>query len=72
MNDYDFRRFPIDKFCPRCLAFGRKQYCMAQRWGSGEFRLTCSDYSVCPWSEVSKLPWVIGGSDGQDIDKRKV
>lgn len=70
MDDYYLRRFPIDKFCPRCLGHGKISYCMAQRWGGKTFRLTCSDYSVCPWTEDSQLPWELGGSPGQDSTSR--
>lgn len=58
-NDGDERLWPIDYFCERCNLEDKRVPAMAQHWGNGDFRLTCSDKS-CGWSRVSESDWSLG------------
>jgi hypothetical protein len=49
-DDYQNRRRPTRYICPRCLRKDRQSVVMAQPYGGSDWRLTCSDYSVCPYS----------------------
>lgn len=54
----------VDRYCDRCLMNGKQVKCEAQKWGNGDWRLTCSDPS-CSWSFLSDADWSIG-SPGQE------
>jgi hypothetical protein len=49
---------------------------MAQKFGGDDYRLTCSDYTECPWSETVTGHFVNGefrshGVDGWDGSEGK-
>lgn len=49
-DDYNNRRRTTKYICPRCLANKRQSVVKAQFMGGKDWRLTCSDFSICPYS----------------------
>jgi hypothetical protein len=65
VSDYNDRRKPTERLCPRCLSHGRESVVMKQAWGD-RWRLTCADYSICSWTEESNGPGDLDGRDGRN------
>lgn len=47
MSDYSDRLHPTSGICPKCTSRGRQSIVMAQRNGDNDWKLTCSDHSIC-------------------------
>lgn len=51
MSSYQERVRPIIELCPRCLSHKKESVINAQPNGGNDWRMTCSDFSICPWAD---------------------